>query len=361
VRKIANGKWFLAITVLLVTSTTLLAQSLVSIDPDVADSGESLGVGITGLDTHFDQASVMSVWFSQASSTIYAYSYFPFDDTYMAVWFDLPANADGVYDLNVDDSIDGAMTLPSSFTINFVGGGVLPSITSINPDTAQQGERLGVIITGQGTHFSQASPETKFYFSQASPTSQASSTTHWLSDTILLVEFEIVEDAPPSLQDIAIYNDIDGMLYLYDSFLVTPCEPKITSVTPLGAIQGQSLNVTITGQQSSFGQASRTDPSGFMQGSVTTSVPWFSQGSSSIYSKNCFIRDGGFLTATFDIPVDANPGLWDVIVPKAEEHTILTLPNGFIITVPGDMTCDGMVNFRDIAVLAENWLEGTEP
>ena len=76
----------LLIVILFAVPTTLLAQSLTSIDPDNAQQGESLGVAISGVDTHFDQASTTSIWFSQGSSTIYAYGYFPVNDTYMTAW-----------------------------------------------------------------------------------------------------------------------------------------------------------------------------------------------------------------------------------------------------------------------------------
>ena len=63
--------------------------------------------------------------------------------------------------------------------------------------------------------------------------------------------------------------------------------------------------------------------------------------------------------AQFDIPADANFGFWDVVVPTRAEGR-LTLQDGFTIAQPGDWTGDGKVNFLDFAVVAENWLEGTE-
>ena len=129
---------FLLLVGLLAAPTTLIAQSLISIDPNTAQRGESLGVGISGEDTHFEQATSMMIWFSQGSSNIYAYGYYPVDDTFMTAWFDIPSDATtGLHDLNVDDNLDGMLTLYDSFTID-PGG-----IVSVNPDTAQQGMSLG--------------------------------------------------------------------------------------------------------------------------------------------------------------------------------------------------------------------------
>ncbi|MHC4694089.1 MAG: hypothetical protein ACYS67_15210 [Planctomycetota bacterium] len=29
--------------------------------------------------------------------------------------------------------------------------------------------------------------------------------------------------------------------------------------------------------------------------------------------------------------------------------------------VPGDINCDGVVDFKDVAIICANWLAGTEP
>ena len=137
---------------------------------------------------------------------------------------------------------------------------------------------------------------------------------------------------------------------------------SITSQNTHNVQQDQILSVTISGQNTTFVPGcGTTSVISFTQASQTSTVVWFSQGNASIYSKDCTVHETKLLTATFDIPGDANTGKWDVYVPDMKEHTVLTLPDGFVITRPGDMTCDGAVNFKDFAVLANNWLEGTSP
>lgn len=175
------------------------------------------------------------------------------------------------------------------------------SLISIDPNSAQQGQSLPVAITGTSSSFTQGSCTT------------------------------------------------GGLL---------------TSITPDNARQGQTLTVTITGVDTGFGEGE----TGGGWRSVTD--VWFSQGSSTIA--------GGFwglyhtlFFAIFDIPDDANAGKWDVHVNtvctdgEGTYYTYHTAYDAFTITPPctqlGDLTCDGIVNFLDLAVLANHWLEGTGP
>jgi len=338
-------KRFLIIIILFAFPSSLFAQSLISISPDTAQTGQSLGVGISGQGTHFDQAAAMSVWFSQGSSIIYGSGYYPVNDTFMVVWFDIPVGAElGLHDLNVYNDIDGTLTLNDCFTIN--PGAI--AIVSIDPDSAQQGQTLTVGISGRGTHFNQGSGTT-VWFSQGSGTIAANV---WpISDILLLAQFIIPEDAATGLQDVSVYNDIDGTLTLSNSFTITPYNPRLISITPGAAYQGQKLSVRITGQNTSLT---------FLQGSGT--IAWLSQGNTLIFTRQTQYDNPGRskAIADFDIPVDANTGKWDVhTFSEIDGH--LTLTDGFLITRPGDLTCDGSVNFFDLAVIADSWLKGTSP
>ncbi|MHC4800115.1 MAG: esterase/lipase family protein, partial [Planctomycetota bacterium] len=163
------GKYSFIISILFSTSTTLIAQTITSKNPDNAQQSQSLPVSIAGQNTHFQQGS--------------------------------------------------------------------PTLTSINPDSAHQGQNLSVTITGQNTHFQQGSQ-------------------------------------------------------------------TLTSVVPHNAQQGRSLPVTITGQNNHF-----------TQGSGTTGV-WFSQGSPTvnIYSNSYSASSDASVNASFDIPSDAPLGVWNVNV-----------------------------------------------
>jgi hypothetical protein len=359
----------LLIVILFAASTTLTAGTIVSIDPDNAQLGQSIGAIVVGSGTHFEEGGGMLIWLSQGSQNIYAYGYYPYDNTHLIVWFDIPSDAEtGLYDLKVYNNMDGTMTLNDGFMITPC------NIVSVGPDSAQQGETLSVAITGQNTHFTQCSCSfqqcsSTVWFSQGSPTGYAKSI--WaVDDTILIVKFAFPTDAETGLYDLSVHNDIDGTITLYDAFTVTPYNPVIASITPNGAYQGQRLSVTITGQNTHFRQAtplqgtptlywfSQASPTTFAQATPTASVIWLTQGNSTIYSEDGEAPGDELLMARFHIPEDTNAGLWDVVVPTRLDGK-LTLQNGFMIAQPGDWTGDGKVNFLDFAVVADNWLEGT--
>ena len=76
---------------------------------------------------------------------------------------------------------------------------------------------------------------------------------------------------------------------------------------------------------------------------TTSSIIWLAQGSSTIYSRDGEAPGDALLMAQFDIPADANAGLWDVVVPTMAEGT-LTLQDGFMVAQPGDGTGDCLVD-----------------
>jgi len=367
----------LLIVVLFAASATLSAGTIVSIDPNSAQLSQSIAVAVEGQGTHFEQGTQTLIWLSQGSHNIYSYGYYPYTDTLLIVWFDIPVDAEtGLYDLKVYNGIDGTLTLNDGFTI--APGGIV----SVNPNNGQQGQSLSVTITGRDTHFHQGTE----VFNQGTPTnvwlsgfSQESPTVYlrfsWsVSDTLLIATFDIPCDAPTGLHNVSVQNDIDGILTLYNGFTINSSNPILTSITPRGAYQGQKLSVTITGQNThfqmgttTFAQATSTVCQGtptttwFFQGSPTTNscAVWLTRGTSTIYSNECWSREKTLLTANIDIPADANPGLWDVHAPSFFDGELI-LPDGFMVVQPGDWTGDGIVNFLDFAVIANNWLEGAD-
>ena len=256
-----------------VFTAPLAAQTIVSVDPDIAQQGESLGVIVYGSGTHFLTALYTSIWLSQGPEEIDAYGYYPYSNTELIVWFDIPLDAEtGLYDLNVYNEIDGTMTLDDGFTII-----PYPALTSIVPDVAKQGQSLTVAITGVSVDFGQATWGSSF--AQCTPTQQGTPTT--------------MQGTPTVITDV-----------------------------------------------------------------------WLSQGSSTIdWIRGWPLYDTLFY-ALFNIPHDASPGKWDVHV-EFEQCTPttfweLTIPDGFTVAQPGDITCDGAVTFFDIAVLSDHWLEDSQ-
>lgn len=344
--------------IVVIFTAPLTAGTITSVNPDIAHTGEGLSVTIYGSGTHFLDGGNPLVWLSKGAQNIYASGYNAYSNTALIVWFDIPPDAaTGWHHVNVYNDIDGIMTLYNGFVIR---AGI---VTSVNPDNAQQGQEFSVIIIGQNTNFSEANDTV--WFSQGAETIYSPNS--WsVSDTLLIAEFDIPCDACEGLYDVKVQNSFDGTMTLSDGLTITPFSPEIASITPRGAYQGQSLSVTITGLNTHFvlGEPSGEDYC-LEHGSYPQADPamknavWLSRGDSTIFSKDSWVPEKTLLTASFDIPADANTGLWDVHVPSYYDG-VLSLPDSFMVVQPGDWTGDGMVNFFDLAILAENWLEGTE-
>jgi len=244
---------------------------------------------------------------------------------------------------------------------------VAQTITSVNPDNAQQCESLTVAITGQDTHFQQGAD-----FQQGSPTVwflTGTTTYAWVvNDTLLITEFEIPCDAATGQQDVSVHDDVDGTLTLYDGFEITPYDSILTSITPRDAYQGQSLAVTITGRNTRFQQGTDfqqgTHTTWFSQATSTTCITWFSQGSQTVYSRDCVASGPELLMVQFDIPPDAKTGLWDVHVPTTDG--ILTLTEGLLVmdmcdTCIGDVDGDRLVSAHDAIAIYQALINAGPP
>ena len=309
------AKFFLIIC----TSISMaMTQTIISVAPNNAQQDQSLDVSITGQNTHFAQGSgTTNVWFSQGSSTINANNFYVHNDTLLDASFNIPEYAPtGTWDVSVQDEVDGIVTLVNGFALNPSSN---PIITYVNPNSAYQGENLGVQIYGQNTHFAQGSGTTNVWFSQGSSTINAYNFLVY-TNTYLRAYFNIPANAPTSYWNVSINNYTDGAITLENGFTIVDISdmPIIVSVDPDNAIQGQSLDVSITGQNTHFAQ-----------GSGTWNV-WFSQGSLTISASNFSTPSNTLLSANFNIPDHAPTGLWDVSV-HVVNYEIITLDDGFTI------------------------------
>ena len=99
----------------------------------------------------------------------------------------------------------------------------------------------------------------------------------------------------------------------------------LQSISPDNALQGQELTVTITGENTHFGQ-----------GSTTVTAVWFSKDGSTIDGTPDLgsVASNTSFNADFEIPIDATIGSWDVNVQNPTDGT-LTLTDGFTINASG--------------------------
>jgi hypothetical protein len=96
--------------------------------------------------------------------------------------------------------------------------------------------------------------------------------------------------------------------------------PKLLTITPNTGKQNETLNVTVTGYRTHFGQGSST-------------VYYFSKGVSTITATSLSIVSPTNMTGSFSIPSGAETGLWNVSV-AVDGYATVTKPNGFTINPP---------------------------
>ena len=289
------------------------SASLTTISPAVSETGKTLMVTITGVNTHFSQAT-SSINFSQGSSTISIdnFNIIKISDTSLQAYITIPSNVyPGDYDINLYNAMDGNLSLLKGFRVNL---GTSTALTSISPNVAMAGTTLTVTITGANTHFSQAS--SSINFSQGSSTIVATNSLNVINNTSIQADFTIPANANPGDYDINLFNAMDGNLSLLNGFHVNAgTSTALTSISPNVAKAGTTLTVTITGANTHFSQAS-------------SSIN-FSQGSRTIVSTNSMkVIDNTSIQADFTIPANANPGDYDINLLNAMDGN-LSLLKGF--------------------------------
>ncbi|MBW8050741.1 MAG: T9SS type A sorting domain-containing protein [Cytophagales bacterium] len=190
------------------------------------------------------------------------------------------------------------------------------TLTTVTPDSASQGQSLTVSISGQNTNFSQGSGTFSVWFNQGSATIN-SAFFNVSNDTLLDAWFAIPTNAQTGFWDVNVFDDFDGILTKTNGFyIIAKPTPLIIAVSPDTAYKGDSLWVSISGQNTNF-----------TQGSFSV---WFNQDSATINSTFFNVSNDTLLDALFAIPTNAQTGFWDVNVFDNLDG-IVTLTNGFNI------------------------------
>ena len=297
-----------------------MAQTITSVEPDSAYQGETLTVTITGQNTNFTAGSgTVHLSFTGpdtiGSDAISVTSFTVMSDTILNADFDIPFDAStGFWNVFAPDQLVGIVTLDSGFTIYATS---LPILISALPDNAEQGDNLTVTITGRNTNFAQGSGTTNVWFSQGDSTLNSTSFTI-ISNLLLNADFNIPVDAPTGFWDVNVLDEIDGTMTYEGGFRVNPPSPIITFVNPDSAVQGTSLTVSITGQNTNF-----------TSGGLNANL-WFTQGSETINATVVSASNDTLLDADFDIPGLAPAGKWNVSVSDNDDG-IIYLNDGFTI------------------------------
>ena len=199
--------------------------ALVSVAPTEADQGQTTSVTITGTDLY----GVATVGFG---ADITVNSFTVDNNTQITASISISASATvGPRDVSVANAA-GTDTLSGGFTVDQAP----PAIDSVSPNQGIQGQTENVTITGQ-------------YFTGTTAVSfGAGITTDNFavdSDTQITAFVTVGAAAAAGYRDVSVTTD-EGTGTAANGFTVIGV-PTLVSVSPSQAVQGQALNVTITG------------------------------------------------------------------------------------------------------------------
>ncbi len=273
---------------------------LVSIDPDEGTQGEVLDVVISGQHTHF-QASTTTVALQQGTLTIYPQYNQVLSDTEISAHFSFGLyHPSGLYDLRVDNYIDGTLYLDNAFTLL---PGLVPTLTGIDPPGGIAGTMLNFDVYGENTHFL-----------------DASGIMAWLmnaSNQMIGLEYEVLNNqhmqgtiilpyvSTPGYYDLHVMNNLDGEIVLEDAFFLeeSQVEPEILYMDPDSAYQGDFLEVNVFTQNTWFDWAQTLNAYMKKSGSFQN-----------IYSQGIQIYGDEQLEVNFNISANAIPGYYDLYI-----------------------------------------------
>jgi len=218
------------------------ATTILSVNPNTGSQGQAnLSVTITGQNTHFGQGTTtvdLGPGITVGSVTVT-------DATHLTaqVTIDVAA-AVGARTVTATTGAEVA-SLANGFLVTGLVSG--PTITTVSPNSGQQGQGGPVTIVGQNTHFVQGTTQVDF------GAGIAVSGITVACPTCLSVQLQVVPTATPGPRTIIVTTGTEVAI-LTNGFTVLPGTPILTSLVPAGGQQGQSLSVTITGQYTHFTQ-----------------------------------------------------------------------------------------------------------
>ena len=256
---------------------------IISVDPISSTLGETIDLTITGEDTHFSQATNTTMWFSQATSTIIYPNYIDIqnDTSILANFTFAITDSIGLYDVVVDNSIDGEIKLDNEFFLNQLDPDTF--LVSLGPTEAYENQYITFTIAGNNTNFSQGSNTIWF---QQDDHIMYRDYIKVISDNYIKTGFLLWEDYKKGIYDLIVHNPTDDTLILEDVFtLHYSLDPELISATPNEAEKGDIIEVTISGRNTAFDQ--------------TTTTLWLTQGGSTIYPIDMDIVNDTEITSEF--------------------------------------------------------------
>ncbi len=289
-------KLHLSILFLFLSLAYGFAQSLSNISPATGEIGQTIIVSISGQGNAFGQGtSTTQVYLSNGGASIFAQQQqISGPDNLNATFTFDYTNPIGIYDVSVYNSISGFVVLTGTFTLN--SASTLFSLSTISPDTSIAGQVINVSISGQGGSFGQTTSTTDVWFSQGSSTIYSDQVSI-VNPNQLTAQFTIPNNSAIGGYDVNVLNSIDGPAMMPNGFTIlnNPNPPSLSFVTPNNSDRGKTIDVTISGQNTHFGQGTSTTQAFLEQGGsrIYASVTVNNTTESSSISTGSVLINGG--------------------------------------------------------------------
>jgi hypothetical protein len=301
----STGLWDVNVNSLVLNNgfTVVLAvPTILSIVPSDGNQGASVNTTITGQYTSWSGTPSVYLSFSgDPGETITGTNVVVTNSTHITATFAIPSNASpGFYNVHVD-----ALQLVNGFTVNEV----IPAITFMDPNTAHQGDSFNGTVYGQNTTWT-GTPSVYLSFS-GDPGQVITGTNVVVVNNIqLTADFSVAGDASTGNYTI----HVDAISQPNGFTVLAALTPSLVSIVPGNGEQGYLVSTTISGENTSF---EGTEPvvSLSLAGNPTDIIP----------GSNVVVVNNTTITADFDIPYNATPGLYDVNVDD------LSLQNSFTV------------------------------
>jgi flagellar hook-basal body complex protein FliE len=168
-----------------------------------------------------------------------------------------------------------------------------------SPSGGSSGQTLQVTITGKGTHFIPGTGTTFVSFNAGMVTDQTI-----MNDTVLKATIKINKSAKTGKYDINISNNLGSLSVGFD--VDGSHASDVVNVSPSSGNAGQTLDVTITGVNTSFKKAQNYVKFSFLQGTSTVTV-----------------IDDTLLKANVTIPSQTQEGNYDLNLSNSIDGSIV--------------------------------------
>jgi plastocyanin len=275
---------------------------LVSIVPNQALQGASFLATITGSNTNFSGSPSVNLSYSNNGfEIINATSVTVISPTVIHAQFTIPPSASvGLWDVHVN-----SLVLDNGFTVNEA----IPAITFMDPNFAHQGDSFNGTIYGENTTWS-GNPSVSLSFSGDPGEIITGTNVVVVNNTQITADFSIPSDA--SIGNYSVH--VDDMEQANGFTVLSAQVPALAGIDPDNGEQGYTVSSTITAENTSF---EGTSPA--------VSLSLHANPGEIVSGSNVVVVNNTTLTADFNLPYDASPGLWDLHVDD------LSLDNSFTV------------------------------